>query len=197
LLVEPSPTRRIPILRLTSGVFAVVLAFYAWRFFYTDLQLGAASASLDRGYLSTALLEYDYGARSAPAGSSADLYFSRRLANYVRNSFDVQLKAQALPAAYNTALNATRTSEERSNAWYNLAGFLSATNSPADVERSLRESINAAPNWYKPHWILAQLYLAEKRLDDAQHEAETALACNGKAPEVLSTFENIRAARRH
>jgi Tfp pilus assembly protein PilF len=94
-------------------------------------------------------------------------------------------------------LNATSTSEERSNAWYNLAGFLSTTNSPADVERSLRESIAAAPNWYKPHWVLAQLYVLEKRLDDARREAEIAVQCNGKAPELLNTLENIRSAQGH
>ncbi len=197
LLVEPGPTRRIPVLRLAACFGAFILALYAVRFFAADWALGSASAALDRGDVQTGLPEYDRAAKWAPAGASADLYFSRRLANYVSKTSDVRLKAQAWRAAYSTALNATRTSEEPSNAWYNLAGFLSTTNSPADVERSLHESIAAAPNWYKPHWILAQLYFGEHRLDEARSEAETALRCNEKDPELLYTLENIRVAQRH
>jgi hypothetical protein len=197
LLAQPGATRRVPLVRFAASIGAIVFAVYAVRFFVADHALAVASASLDRGDLRSAISNYERRVTWEPAGSSADLYYSRRLADYVRKTSDFRLKAQALRAAYTAALNATRSSEELSNAWYNLAGFLSTTNSPADVERSLRESIAAAPNWYKPHWVLAQLYLAEKRLDDAQREAEIAVGCNGKAPEVLYTLENIRSAQRH
>jgi hypothetical protein len=197
LLAQPGATRRIPLVRLAACFGAIILAVYAVRFFVADHALADVSASLDRGNLLGAVSGYEHTVEWAPPGSSADLYYSRRLADYVRKTSDFRLKAQALRAAYTAALNATRTSEELSNAWYNLAGFLATTNSPHDVERSLRESIAAAPNWYKPHWVLAQLYLLEKRLDDAQREAEVALSCNRKAPEILNTVENIRAAQRH
>jgi O-antigen ligase len=197
LLVQPGPTRRIPVLRLAACFGAVILAVYAVRFIVADHALAGASASLDRGDLQNSISEYGRSVQWALPGSSADLYYSRRLADFVHKTSDFRIKAQALRAAYTAALNATHTSEERSNAWYNLAGFLATTDSPADVERSLRESIAAAPNWYKPHWVLAQLYLVQKRLDDAQREAEIAVQCNGKAPEVLNTLENIRTAQRH
>jgi hypothetical protein len=187
----------LPYMRLAACFCAAILTIYVVRLFVADHALADASASLDRGDLANALSSYERTVGWALPGSSADLYYSRRLADYVRKTSDFRLKALALRAAYTAALNATRTSEERSGAWYNMAGFLSTTNSPTDVERSLRESIAAAPNWYKPHWVLAQLYLAEKRLDDAQREAEIALSCNGKAPEILNTVENIHSAQRH
>src|SRR5206468_1078549 len=136
----------LPYIRMAGWVCAVILTVYAVRLIVADQALAMGSAALDRGDLESGVSGFERNAAWRLSGSSADLYYSRRLAEFVRKTSDFRLKAQALRAAYAAALNATRTSEERANAWYNMAGFLATTNSQADVERSLRESIAAAPN---------------------------------------------------
>jgi O-antigen ligase len=197
LVVEQGPSRRLPLARMAAVCCAVLLAACALRLFVADRALSSAGASLDRGDLAGAVRSHQMALTWALPGSSSELYYSRRLADFVRTTPDFGVKSRGLREALNAALSATHGSEEMANAWYNLAGFLSMTHSPPDVERSLREAIDAAPNWYKPHWVLAQLLVTEHRLDDARHEAEIAVSCNGKAPEVLYTLENIRAAQRH
>jgi len=197
LVIERSPARRLPLARMAAVCCAVLLTACALRLLVADRALSSTGASLDRGDLAGAIRSHQTAMKWALPGSSSDLYYSRRLADFVRTTPDFRLKSQGLREALNAALNATHASEEMANAWYNLAAFLSITNSPPDVERSLREAIAAAPNWYKPHWVLAQLLISEHRLDDARHEAEIAVDCNGKAPELLHTLENIRAAQRH
>jgi hypothetical protein len=54
-------------------------------------------------------------------------------------------------------LRACVTSEDRQNAFYNVALFYSATNQLDYMESALRNAMRYAPNWYKPHWLLAQL----------------------------------------
>lgn len=196
LLVEHSTARRVPLFRFAACCCALLLTACAVRLFVADRALQLTSSSLDRGDLAGAVIAYRRSEKWALPGSSADLYYSRRLADFVRRTTDFRLKTSGLQQGMNASLSATRTSDEPANAWYNLAAFLSLTNSPADVERSLQNAISAAPNWYKPHWVLAQLYIAEHRLEPARHEAEIAQKCNDKAPEVLRTVENIRAAQR-
>jgi O-antigen ligase len=196
LMTPPGQTRRVPLARMAACCCAVLLTVYALRLFVADRALSAASAALGRGDLAGAIVAHQRVQKWALPGSNAELYYSRRLVDLAGHTNDLRVKAQAVRQAANAALNATRTSEEPPNAWYNLAAFLSMTNAPADVERSLREAIQAAPNWYKPHWVLAQLLVAEQRLDEARSEAEIAVKCNFKEPELLHTLENIRAAQR-
>lgn len=196
LVIQPGSTRPLPLARIAACCCALLLTVYAVRWFVGDRALASTSVALDRGDLAGAIVAHQRVMKWALPGSSADLYYSRRLVDLAGKTNDFRLKAQAVREAANAALNATRTSEEPPNAWYNLAAFLSMTNAPADVERSLREAIRAAPYWYKPHWVLAQLLVAEHRLDEARREAEIAVECNLKEPELLHTLENIRAAQR-
>lgn len=197
LAVQSGPTRRFPLARVAACCCAILLTAWTVRMLVADRALFSTSASLDRGNLAGAIVAHRRVSKWALSGSSADLYFSRRLVDLAGKTNDFRFKAQAIREAANAALNATRTSEEPANAWYNLAAFVSMTNSTADVERSLREAIQAAPNWYKPHWVLAQLLVADHRLDAARREAEIAVSCNMKSPELAQTLENIRAAQRH
>ena len=197
LLIEPGPMRRFPLARIAACGCAIFLAGYGVRLFIGDHALASTRAALDRGDLAGAIVAHRRVEKWAFAGSSADLYYSRRLVDLIGKSTDFRFKAQGIREAANAAISATKTSEESPNAWYNLAAFLSMTSRPPAVERSLREAIQAAPYWYKPHWVLAQLLAAEHRLGPAQGEAEIAIKCNDKAPELIHTLENIRAAQRH
>ena len=77
--------------------------------------------------------------------------------------------------ALDAAVRATSTAEDRHNAWYNLAVFRAQENDFARTEMSLREAIRCAPNWFKPHWMLARFLQAAGRLEEAKKEAELAV----------------------
>jgi hypothetical protein len=115
--------------------------------------------------------------RARQWGATADIYFSRRLAGL--GTFAASI------AALNCAAQAPRTADDPQNAWLNLAALQAVVNDAAGVERSLRSAIEAAPNWYKPHWLLAQVLMQEGRTGEARVEALAAIDRDGgKHPEV-------------
>jgi hypothetical protein len=94
------------------------------------------------------------------------------------------------------AVRATRTSEEPFNAWYNLSALYAGQNDFANTGKCLRAAIAARPNWFKPHWTLAQVLRLEGRLEEAEREAALGADRNGgKDPEVAHTLDEIRALR--
>jgi tetratricopeptide (TPR) repeat protein len=90
--------------------------------------------------------------------------------------------------AFLTAQRATGTSEERQNAWYNLAEFYATQNDAAAVEICLRRSVEASPNWFKPHWALAQLLQRSGRHTEALAEAQRAIDLDGGKATEISQF---------
>jgi Tfp pilus assembly protein PilF len=99
--------------------------------------------------------------------------------------------------AIKAGIAATRTSEDRENAWYNLATLFAANNDAASVERSLRNAIAWAPNWFKPHWTLAQLLELGNRHNQALAEAAKALQLDaGHDPEVTETWKQLQKIQR-
>ena len=131
-----------------------------------------------------------------PPGFSGDLYSSREMAAIAARTPSQTDKDRYLREALAAGLRATESSEDRQNAWYSLASVYAAQGDAAAVERSLRASIACGPNWFKPHWILAQVLRANGRLEEAQAQAELAAKLNnGKNPEVNQTLYQIRAAR--
>jgi Tfp pilus assembly protein PilF len=102
---------------------------------------------------------------------------------------------QAFQQAGLAAERATETTEAAFNAYYNLAAFYARRNDFVRTEQSLRAAISYAPNWFKTHWMLAQVLQAASRLKEAETEAAIAVALDGgKHPEVTGTLEHIRAA---
>ena len=98
---------------------------------------------------------------------------------------------QALAAA----VRASRNSEEPQNAWLNLAVFYGRQNDLVHTEQSLRAAISCAPNWFKPHWLLAQVLRVAGRLQEARTEAVLAAELDGgKDREVARTAKEIIAA---
>jgi tetratricopeptide (TPR) repeat protein len=157
---------------LFLGCFAVYLAA-------GDALLGSARRALDRGDVAAAVESVD---RARKWNASADIYFSRRLLN-----------VKAFEPALETAQHATQTADDPQNAWVNLAAFYAVQNNAAAVELSLRQAIAAAPNWYKSHWLLAQVLDREGRLAEAKAEAQAAVERNGgKTPEVTQVWEQLK-----
>jgi len=108
---------------------------------------------------------------------------------------DLVLAAGALRLAQESAIKATRLAEDRHNAFYNLASVCAILNDPAGVEHNLRQAMAEAPNWFKPHWSLAQFLLLAGRREEAEAEAQLAADLNaGKNEEVKRTLEQVRAS---
>jgi Tfp pilus assembly protein PilF len=98
---------------------------------------------------------------------------------------------QALAAA----VRASRNAEEPQNAWLNLAVFYGRQNDLTHAEQSLRAAISCAPNWFKPHWLLALVLRMTGRLQEARTEALLAADMDGgKDREVARTAKEIIAA---
>ena len=88
---------------------------------------------------------------------------------------------------------AVGASEQKLNAYYNLAAFRSVVNDFTGTETALRASIEIAPAWYKSHWMLARILEKAGRTGEARQEAERAVELNGgKSAEVTATWEELR-----
>ena len=68
--------------------------------------------------------------------------------------------------------------------------------SPCQAERLstnrtiLRQAIASSPNWFKPHWMLAQVLMTKGHREQALAEGRVAVDLNGgKNPEVARVLE--------
>jgi O-antigen ligase len=174
--------------------FAGLLVTFAVRLIVAENALAAVRRDLDTGLLSDAAVEYIRFENWRTPGGGADLWYSRRLVQLAANSTDVTTRMRALQQAARAALGATETAEDPFNAYYNAAEFYASRNDFARTEQSLRAAISRAPNWFKPHWMLAQVFEAAGRLREAETEALQGVALDGgKHEEVTRTLDQIRA----
>jgi O-antigen ligase len=182
---------RIPALAL--ALMAVVMFLYfTIRLTTADLALERAKRDLDAGRIEDSLADYTRSQRWRPAGSSDDLYFSRAFAAASRTAQNPALALLAWQQAFTAARRAAETSEERQNAWYNLAAFYATQNDAADMEASLRHSVEASPNWFKSHWALAQMLQLSGRPTEALAEAVRAADLDGgKDPEIAKFLQSL------
>lgn len=174
----PAPRRFLlaPAIPLAAGMvaFAVALTVY-------DAALARFAA--DHSYASVLRRELP--------GSAEDIYCSRLLFES-RNAKEPAARYGLWMSALRAAARATETADDPQNAWFNLALFAAAENDPTGVETALRHSIAVAPNWFKPHWILARLLARTGRAAQARVEAAKAEALDGGAiPEVRDTLRGI------
>jgi hypothetical protein len=145
-----------------------------------DMLLASARRALDRGDPPKAMVQIN---RARRWGASADVYFSRRLAG---GNFASRL------AALNCAAFAPQTADDPQNALLNLAALQAVSGDAATVEATLHRAIEAAPSWYKPHWLLAQVLEREGRSGEARVEAQAAVDRDGgKHPEVRQTLDRV------
>ncbi len=167
--------------RIVSVFLAMVLAAAGISLVVADRHLQLAKSAFDTGRVDEAVEEYDINSIWAWPGGTADLYYSRRLAS-----------AGRLPEAIEAGLRATKSAEDRQNAFYSLAALHAAAGDETAVEADLQGAISASPRWFKPHWTLAQLYSRQRKLSDAEREAKLAADLDGeKHPEVGQTLAEI------
>ncbi len=191
----PETTRhRVPRFSLVVlAPIAIALVYCAVRYTVADYALAQTRRSVDNGNFPAAAVQYHRYEQWRLPGSAADLWYSRALLALMQKTRDPALRVRIFPEAAAAALRATRTAEDPFDAWYNLAGIYAVANNAAGAEKSLREAISAHPNWFKPHWSLAQLLALENRTGEAAREAALAADLNGgKNPEVQRTLREIR-----
>jgi O-antigen ligase len=166
----------IPALAL-SAVFGV----YAIRLTGGDYDLARAASAIANQNSEAAARELNRAVVWLPPGDADDLYFSRSMA-----------AIGAWREAIHHAVRAVTASEDRQNAWYSLAAMLAQQNDSKGVEQCLRNAIAWAPNWFKPHWKLAEVLALSGRRSEALIEARKAFDLDGeKDAEVTATFHEL------
>jgi tetratricopeptide (TPR) repeat protein len=176
---DPGPRRRW-MLAPVAAALVVVAVSLAW----TDFWLERTRASLAAGRIDQGAGQYRRLRRLALPGVDTDLWYSRALYAALAGH------PEALQAAERAALR----SEQRSNAWYNLAGFYAVRNDFRRTEESLRAAIDWAPRWYKPHWMLAQVLEQAGRTAEAEVQARRAVELYPNGPaEIRNIWERLRA----
>ena len=130
--------------------------------------------------------------RWQPSPGDSDLRYSRAMMRLASTTKVFPISVAAAQQATESAVRTTQTSEDRQNAWYNLATIAALRNDSAGVEQGLRRAIDCAPHWFKPHWTLAQLLELTGRHSEARREASIAMDLDGgHDPEVTATSQKI------
>jgi O-antigen ligase len=181
---------------LVSAAFApvaVCLAVYGLALARADYDLEQFVRGTDTA---SSIRSYDSAVRASLPGASEDLYCSRRLAKFCGGSADPTLRSACMRTAIQAAARATATADNPPNAWYSLAMFSAQDNDAAEVETALRTSLRLAPDWFKPHWALAQLLAFTGRGEEARRESERAFVLDGgKDVEVARTLRQLTPSR--
>jgi hypothetical protein len=169
------------------AALAAPFAFFAIFLGTGDALLASARRALDRNDIATAERTVT---RARAWHASADIYFSRRfLAAHLP---DPASHLQAWKAAMEAARSAPATADDPMNAFVNLASFYAGESDVVNVEKNLRASISTAPNWFKSHWLLAQILALEGQVPAAQAEARAAAERDGgKDAEVLQLVQRL------
>jgi len=169
---------------IPGTVIAAGLLFVAVRLGVSDHVLAMVQCDLKHANLASATARYRNYLRWSLPGGTADLWYSRAvLANP---------SPEAVAQSAEAARRALQSAEDPFNAWYNLAVLYGLQNDALNSERSLRAAIAADPQWFKPHWTLAQILRLEGRLAEARQQAVLAAQLDaGKDPEVTRTLQEI------
>jgi hypothetical protein len=130
-----------------------------------------------------------------PAGMYTDLWFSREMYVAAIANSDAQARDTLWRAGKEAAVRAQRKSETPQSAAYSLAMFHAEEGNPSKVEEALRAATIAAPQWYKPYWMLAQVLDLSGKREQAVEPIRRARELSGnQVEEVRATWERIDAA---
>jgi hypothetical protein len=170
---------------------ACLMVLTAGRIGAADRRLALAEVAIEGKRLAEASAEL--GRYRSLGTDSGELWYSRALLTAANAQANPVEQLRWFQAGREAAERATLTAEDPFNAWYSAAMFAAAANDPAAVEQRLRMAIAARPNWFKPHWTLAQLLALRARQDQAIAEAELAVRLDrGKHPEVGRTLTELQ-----
>ncbi|HYL75275.1 MAG TPA: O-antigen ligase family protein [Bryobacteraceae bacterium] len=174
-------------------IAGLVLAVFALQLVAADRYLQLAQRAVAAGNVEQAAQAYRAYLQWNVKGAGADLDYSRAMEQLAIRTPLFATRLAARQQALEAGARATSTADDRQNAWYNLAMLFAAENDTASVERSLRNAIAWAPNWFKPHWTLAQLLEITGRHQEALAEAAAAVERDGgHDPEVTETLRKLQ-----
>jgi O-antigen ligase len=182
-----------PAVRIGFSLVSIALVVFAIRLLVADRMLAQVRKSVEAGDSIEAAKVYQ---RVRDWGLNADLWYSRQTAAAAVKATDPVSALRAWQQALESGKRATTTADDPYNAWYSLASLHARQNDFEPTERCLRAAIASSPNWFKPHWMLAQVLQIKGRRAEAL--AEATLAANldgGKDPEVAKTLAQIGAKK--
>lgn len=192
-----APSRGAEIPRWTGAAAlatSLLPAAFAIQLLVMDRALAVSYASIGTGDVKSAAAAYHRSLQWQPPGSGADLSYSVAMSQLASRAPLFATRIEAQQQAVEAGVRATRTAEDRHNAWYNLATLLAASNDAAAVEHSLRNALAWAPNWFRPHWALAQLFELTGHPREALAEAARAMEMSGgHEAEVVATWRRLQA----
>ena len=188
--------RRLGFLLPAAIALSLLFAGYAVRLLIADAALATAQREIASG---------DAGGRAYRVvlrwqlnGTGDDVSYSRAMQELSTRSPIFATRLAARQQALEAGIRAVSSAEDRSNAWYNLAGLLAGNNDTAGVEHALRSAIAWAPNWFKPHWTLAQVLALTGRREEALAEARAAVVRDGgHDAQVTETWNALEKQYRH
>lgn len=191
-----APARKLRGLLPAAVLAGLSLTAYAARLTVADVLMTQVKTALAAGTPAIAAATYAQAERWQLPGGNPALYFAREMLNLSGRQSDPARRFQAWQFAMGAAVRATVALEDRPNALVNLAAFQSTMNDTHLVEIALRAAAAEAPNWYRPHWLLARLYLFTGRLPQAESEANLAVQRNGgHDAAVEQTLNQVLAAK--
>ena len=160
-----------------SVVVSLLFAGYAVRLLVADAAVATAQREIASGDASGRA--YRIALEWQLSGTGDDVSYSRAMQELSTHSPIFATRLSARQQAMEAGTRAVSTAEDRANAWYNLAGLLAGNNDTAGVEHALRNAIVWAPNWFKPHWALAQVLALTGHREGALAEARAAVERDG------------------
>ncbi len=189
----PLEPRRFPwVLTPVAAALAMVFFVFGARLLIADRTMALVEQHVISGDVTGAVDAYRMVRRWEPGGGDTDLRYSRAMIRLATTTSAFKTSVAAAQQAYESALRATHTAEDRQNAWYNLATIAAVRNDRIGVEDALRRAVICAPNWFKPHWTLAQFLELTGRHAEARREASLAIGLNGgHDTEVTATSQRI------
>ena len=189
-----APAKNAGVWRAAGALVSVVFAVFAFMLCVADAGLARVDRLARAGRAREATALYAEIRRWQPPGMRTDLWYSRALAGALPKMQNAADAAAVANEALAAAVGASRSSEEPENAWLNLAVLYGRRDDFLHTEQSLRAAIGAAPNWFKPHWLLAQVLRAAGRLPEARAEADLAVELDGgRDPQVVRNAQEIDA----
>jgi hypothetical protein len=163
---------------------AAFIAFAGW--------LGVYEFRLHRFSLHPDEAAYRATARASLPGAADDLFASRMLQLQCQKRTDVASYAGCIQQTLQAAARALYTDDDLSNAWYNIAMLSAAQRDLEGTRRGLVAASKASPNWFKPHWTLANLLSQTGETAEAKAQASRAAYLDSnRDPEVVETLAKL------
>ena len=162
----------------------------------SDILAGSFQRAVEAGHIEEAVARYRGMTSYSVPGFTVDLYASRSFAKLAVQNAPALARALAWQAALESGRRAIQTAEDRQNAYFSLAQLYAEQNDAPRTEENLRLAAQAAPNWFKPHWILAELLARTRRVPEAREEARLAWTLDaGKDADVVRTWQMLGSPR--